>query len=851
LVTVAGDSKAASATQMSQSHTAFLKANCLSCHSADRQEGSVRLDDMPFNVATVEQASRWQKVLEVLNAGQMPPEDEPQPSNEAKITFLDALSREMVAVRAAIGDAGGRMVMRRLNRREYAATIRDLLGVEVKVDDLPSDVGTGGFDTVGSALFISADQLEKYLEIGREAGRRAVAAGLRPAATRVRFEPESREQDRNESMTIAGVLKRERDAAERYEKWQADPSRPITEFGFKHETEGKTLHHFWNVNHKSFEAYLALPHLATGSYLTRSVTMRSAAQVTISADAPSGDYVLRVRAGLVPGAPRERQFIDLMSNPIGERFTGRHEAVAHVTGTIDQPEIYEFPLRIEPDSNRVLTVTEKRNHRSDLGWLNSLARAEYKKPEITPGDPHRAIPWLWVDWVEWEGPLADPAAAGRVFTRGPEEPHTADYGREIVESFVAKAFRGRPPEREFVEKIVAFRERQQAEGKSFSDSIVEALAVVLASPSFLYLAEPLLADSDPSAATARRELTDQEFAVRLAYFLQGGPPDERLLAHARSGDLRTADVLHAEVERLLDDPRSRRFVEGFVSQWLHLEKLDFFQFDLKLHEKFDDATKQSAREQVVATVQWILDENETLRNLLDSRVAVVDEVLAEYYGLPEESFAAGSPCREAGWRLVELPEGSPRGGLLGMAGILAIGSNGKRTSPVERGAFILRRLLYDPPPPAPANVPQLSRLDGKPMAARNRIAAHMEQAQCAYCHRKIDPPGYALEHFDAVGRWRDQELDPANRTWPIDSTGTLPDGAAFQGADDLKRLLVERSGGLVRGLARALLEYAVGRPVGFSDAETVDALVVQCRADDDRLRSLVHAIVAHPTFATK
>jgi hypothetical protein len=170
---------------------------------------------------------------------------------------------------------------------------------------------------------------------------------------------------------------------------------------------------------------------------------------------------------------------------------------------------------------------------------------------------------------------------------------------------------------------------------------------------------------------------------------------------------------------------------------------------------------------------------------------------------------------------------------------------------VDRGAFVLRKLLDQPPPPAPANVPQLSRLDGKPMAVRDRLAAHMEQSQCAYCHRSIDPPGFAFEHFDAVGRWRDQELDPANRRWPIDATGSLPDGAAFQGAEELKALLVERAGGFVRGLTRALFEYAVGRPVGFSDTTTIDSLVVQCRADDDRLRTLVHAIVAHPAFALK
>jgi hypothetical protein len=836
---------------MSGSHATFLNEHCGKCHSAARQEGQVRLDDMPSEVTTVEQAERWQKVLNVLNSGQMPPEDEPQPASEEKLRFLEVLSREMVSVRATLGDAGGRMVMRRLNRREYAATIRDLLGVEVNVNDLPTDVGTGGFDTVGSTLFVSADQVEKYLEIGREAIRRAIAGGPRPAVQRVRFEPESREQDRSWSIQV--WLDRERDGHERYLKWQADPSKPVTDFGFKHESHAKFAKHCWDVNHKAFETYLGLPLSHSGSYLMLAVAFRSKVEITVPADVAAGDYVLRVRAGHLPGSPRARQFIDLVSNPIGDRFLGRHMAAFRVAATTEAPGVYEIPFHLEPDSDRVLTLTEKRNHRADFNWKNSVARTELLKPELTPGDPHRAMPSLWIDWVEWEGPLPTPGTAepyDHVFTRGPDEPSSREYGREIIELFIAKAFRGRQPDHDFVERVVAFRERQEAEGRSFNESLIESLAVVLASPSFLYLAEPVN-DVGLAAAEGRRPLSDREFAVRLAYFLWGGPPDDQLLLHASSGALRSTSGLASEVDRMLDDPRSQRFVEGFVSQWLHLNRLDFFQFDVRQHEAFDDATKQSARDQLFATVQWILDANESARHLLDSREAVVNEVLADYYGIPDEAFQAGSPCRDDAWRRLTLPAGSPRGGLLGTAAVLAMGSNGKRTSPVERGAFVLRKLLDQPPPPAPANVPQLSRLDGKPMAARARLAAHMEQAQCAYCHRTIDPPGFALEHFDAVGRWRDQELDPANRRWPIDATGRLPDGTEFQGADELKAVLVERAGGFVRGLTRSLFEYAVGRPVGFTDTATLDALVVQCRADDDRLRTLVHAIVAHPAFALK
>jgi hypothetical protein len=837
--------------------TGFLANHCVRCHAADEPGGGIRLDTLPASAAlSTAAAERWQQVLNVLNSGEMPPDGEPQPLDAEKLAFLDWLSAEMVTARKKLADAGGRHVMRRLNRREYTATIRDLLGVEVDAESLPSDAGSGGFDTVGSSLYLSSDQIGRYLAIARQALRDATRIGERPEAKRQRIEPESREMNRWQHGASEAQKAHELAAAERYAAWKASPERSIKEFGFPHETEALFRVYCWQCA-APFSYYIEQPLSRSGAYLFNARHDRDEVAITIPDTAAPGRYMLRFRAGHVPGVPRDRQFVDILGGS-KQRIGMRRIVTRRIAAEIDTAEIVELPITLDPESDHEFHVVESRNHRIEN--YPDFVLGEFLKPDLTPGDPRHATVSLWLDWIEWEGPLVPqwpPASYARVFPRGPDEPPTADYAREIIGSFVRRAFRGREPDPEFLDKIVKLQERHAA-GKSFTDSIVESLAVVLASPSFLYLTEPLPAGVEPDRSserqakeTAKRQLTDQEFAVRLSYFLWGSPPDDRLLARAASDDLRKPDVLAAEVNRLLDDPRSRGLVDGFVPQWLHLERLDFFQFDVGLHERFNEGVKASAREQILATVHWLLDENMPVRHLLDSREAVVDDRMAVYYGIPDDVLAAGSLCRDPEWRRVTLPEGSPRGGLLGTAGVLAMGSNGKRTSPVERGAFILRILLDEPPPPAPANVPMLSRLDGKPMSARERLTIHMDQSQCGYCHKKIDPPGFALEHFDAAGMWRDEELDPTGRKWPIDTAGTLADGTAFADATELKHVLVARSGQFVRGLTEALLEYGMGRKVGFSDETTVAEIADQCRRDDDRLRTLIHAIVAHPVFGSK
>ena len=228
-------------------------------------------------------------------------------------------------------------------------------------------------------------------------------------------------------------------------------------------------------------------------------------------------------------------------------------------------------------------------------------------------------------------------------------------------------------------------------------------------------------------------------------------------------------------------------------------------------------------------------------------VVVFPALLANYYGLEGVS---GDEFRK-----VPLPAGSPRGGLLGMAAILAMGGNGEHTSPVERGAWVLRKLLHDSPPPAPPNVPQLARLEGKLLTTRERLAAHMEEPQCASCHRKIDPIGFGLENFNAGGKWRTEDTyekrGVGKKTWPIDPSGQFHNGLAFKDYFELRDLVASRTAGFARGFTEALIEYALGRPFGFTDEALAEAVVARAEAKDFVLREFLHALVASPEFGRK
>jgi hypothetical protein len=825
----------------------FFTANCLACHAGGDTDSGVRLDDLPIEMTSVETAERWQKVLNVVNSGEMPPADRPRPEATAKTEALAAISQAMVVARKTLGDQGRTAVVRRLSRREYRNTLCDLLGFDldaagIDTTGLPDDRGTGEFDTIGSGLFMSSDQFEQYLAIGRRAAAAALTlwrqAAFTPAqrrSQRIECEGAARRQVANllNGYFLTGYRK-----AKEWEAAGADPAK-AGEYGFADADEARFRMQAYEREGSYLGQYLALPHGDGGAWLMAPLAnLHHTQTVTVPKEAPPGRYLIRLAVAHAQQAPANRKFLEFgIQEQVNDNFALLD--VVPVNALPAAPQHMEFPVVITAAGPRRFAIREKRGDPAAESFAFNRARlANGVGPD----------PALWVDWIGWDGPLEDAGDRERAHAVLPSE---ATAAGDAIARFARKAFRGVEPDADFIERLVAlYRERLEA-GGSPDTALAEAFAVILASPGFLYL-------DDPVEAVAGG-ITDVELAARLSYFLVAGPPDEPLLTAAAAGTLRTPAGLAAEVDRLLATPRSRRFVEGFAHQWLGLDRLDFFRFDPQLYPEFDDSTRAAARREVYETFNTLVHDNLDARLLVKSEFVVIDDLLAAFYGLDADAPAGG-------FRVVTLPPGSPRGGLLGMAAILAMGSDGERTSPVERGAWVLRKVMHAAPPPAPPNVPQLSRLGAQPVPVRERLRMHQEEPQCAQCHRVIDPIGLGLENFDAVGRWRTDERHYSQgwvvenrlagkvvrQTWPIEAGGAFHHGPTFADFFELRDLLRERHGdAFVRGLIENLFAYALGRPVSFADAATIDSLTSQALRDGCRLRTIIQTLVATPEFQAK
>ena len=548
---------------------------------------------------------------------------------------------------------------------------------------------------------------------------------------------------------------------------------------------------------------------------------------------PVGDYKLRFRIGAVEGTPSERHFVDLGAVPEKGQFN--HLATFQITGSTDNPQTIEVPVQLSNNGPRKFALREKRDPKRD----QQRYKAAVKETGLGP------VPALWIDWVEWEGPFktgSDQSALVESLARNDADLEDSLRAQKIIEHFARRAFRNVSPESDFVNRLVAIHESRRKAGDSFDVAIRTPLSVILASPGFLYLHEP-------GDEVERRQLSDRELAVRLSYFLWSGPPDAELLQLAEEKKLHHPETLRQQVDRLIADPRSDEFVSGFVHQWLDMERLDFFQFDVKLHRDFDESTRAATREEVYQSFAHALRNSKDGRigKLLKSDYVFVNGLLATYYGIEG---VTGDEFRKIG-----LPADSPRGGLLGMAAIHAMGSDGVVSSPVERGAWVLRHLLNDPPPPAPPNVPQISRLNDQVLTTRERLIAHQEEAQCASCHRKIDPIGFGLENFNAAGKWRTTDhaggKGKKGKTWTIDASGAFHKGPAFSDYNELRDLIAKREEDFARGFAEHLIEYALGRPFGFTDEDLAREIVSSAKSKEFIVSKFIQALVQSKPFRTK
>jgi mono/diheme cytochrome c family protein len=427
---------------------------------------------------------------------------------------------------------------------------------------------------------------------------------------------------------------------------------------------------------------------------------------------------------------------------------------------------------------------------------------------------------------------ADTPARRRLFVCQPKDAADEEScARRILTTLMQRAYR-RPVAEDDVRKPLAmFREARAAGG--FDAGIEMAVSSVLVNPNFL-----LRIERDPPGAAPQSvyKISDLELASRLSFFLWSSIPDDELLELAIDGRLSEPDILQQQVRRLLADPRSESLVTNFAAQWLHLRNLDSITPDLRLFPDFDDNLRQAFRRETELLLQSVVREDRSVLELLKSDHTWLNERLAKHYGVPH---VYGSRFRR-----VELDGDSHRGGLLRQGSILTVTSYATRTSPVIRGKWILENLLGTPPPPPPPNVPALKdNTVSSMLSVRQRLAEHRANVACASCHKLMDPVGFALENFDAVGRWRETEEGQ-----PIDATGGLPDGSEFAGVDGLEKALLQRPELFVRTLTEKLLTFALGRGVEPFDAPAIRRLVREAERDDYRLSSIVVGIANSTPF---
>ncbi len=431
------------------------------------------------------------------------------------------------------------------------------------------------------------------------------------------------------------------------------------------------------------------------------------------------------------------------------------------------------------------------------------------------------------------GPGESPSRR-RIFVSRPtstdEEPEAA---RQILERLARRAYRRPVSEADLKRSLTFYEEGRAGPGGTFETGIERALSSILVNPQFLFRIE-----RDPAEVPARTaySVSDLELASRLSYFLWSSMPDDELLEVAARGELRRPDVLELQVRRMLADWRSRSFVENFAGQWLYLRNLDAVTPDMRLFPDFDDNLRQAMRRETELVFESLLREDRSVLDLIRSNTTYLNERLARHYGVPH---IYGSRFRP-----VTLDRDSHRGGVLRHASILTVTSYANRTSPVNRGQWVLKNFVGTPLPPPPPDVPALAdNTVSSLLPIRERLKQHRADEICASCHRQIDPIGFSLENFDAVGRWREMEGET-----PVDVSGGLPDGSEFQGVAGLEEALLRRPELFVETLTEKLLTFALGRGVEHFDGPAVRRIVCEAGEDDYRFSRLILGIVRSTPF---
>ncbi len=807
---------AANGTKQFQTQIQPLLAQyCYDCHADGMNKGNVAFDEFKTDETILADRELWLHVLKNLRANLMPPPKKAQPTKAEKESIEQWIKATVFQVDPKNPDPG-RITIRRLNRVEYRNTIRDLLGVEFDTATAfpPDDTGHG-FDSIGDVLTLPPMLFEKYVVAANQIITEAVPSV--PSVVREQVVAGRQFRGGNES--------------------EAD------------DREGKQRRR--NELRLSYYKPAAVSNVFKAEF--------------------AGQYQLAVALMV------NEKFVDNVFD------YNKCRLVFRVDGTELLRQEYSWE-------------GGKPYHYSyEVNWPAGNHELAFELQPLTPNEPQTRTLALQITSVKISGPMAkeqwvQPKDYAKFFPKPvpDDDAGRRAYARELLSGFARRAYR-RPPDDQTLDRLVTLAEGVYRQpGKSFEAGVAQGMVAVLASSRFLFREER--AEKSPGGKTYP-QVDEFSLASRLSYFLWSSMPDEELLRLAESGQLRPQ--LTAQVDRLLKDKRSEAFVKNFVGQWLRARDIESIpieaRFVLAREEKFDPeaernrqrfrelkdksdeqlspaeraelvslrgALRRTSRQPLRAEMSnelrlamrleteksfdYLLREDRSLLELLDCDYAFLNERLAKHYGIPDVS---GDELR-----LVKLPPDSPRGGILTQGTILGVTSNPTRTSPVKRGVFILDNLLGTPPPPPPPDIPPLEdatkNVTNHAPSLRETLAAHRENALCSSCHNRMDPLGLALENFNALGMWRDQEF-----AQPIDPKGKLISGEDFANVRELKRILAKNHyQDFYRTVTEKLLIYALGRGLEYYDVETSDRIVARLEAANGRPSALIAGVVESAAF---
>lgn len=878
---------------------AFFDQYCGECHYEDAN-GGLDVSLLEFNPHSRDNLETWVRIIDRVKAGEMPPKKkEKRPASAEIATFTQPIAESIIAYEKELTAREGRTVQRRLNSYEYENALRDLLHVpwaQIR-DKLPLDGEAYRFNKSGEALDISYVQMERYLTAADYAMRQAMSAAFerpqkstwkiyaRDAISQNFYIP--RENGTLPDRLMFPVLD---SRAQPDVRWGRAPnSSPETR---EREAVGKVSSIFSDAGAYGWGFNVPVP----GRYRVR----LKGYSIWVSGGGigrwfyeGQGDEKAPVYWLPVWHRPNADEIWPGRNDePIGlyAQSTGQTRPIGVMDFT-PQPTVGEIEVMLSGgESIRTdgMRLFRTRVNGTDEQYVNPLATEE-------------GMPGYAVQWLEVTGPLDDahgtkgyellfgnlpmrrlkegekggvsidvvepynpPPVGGQplgtpfVFPRNPITSVTVEVdskaphrdAEKLLRNFIQKAYR-RPVEEADVQRFLGLFKREFELGSGFARSMLTAYTGVLVSPSFVFVEE------EPG------KLDDWALATRLSLFLWNSTPDETLRARAAKGELRKPEVLAKETRRLLDDPKSRRFVDAFTDYWLDLRKIDDTSPSATLYNDYelDEPLKLAALEETQLFFAELLRADLPARNVVDSDFTYLNERLANHYGI------AG--VKGTKMRRVTLPPESERGGLMTMASVLKVTANGTTTSPVLRGHWITERILgmetRPPPPNAGAVEPDIRGA----VTIREQLAKHREHPACASCHVKMDPPGFALEHFDVMGAHRaryraiSEEAKPEpgygmngqafafHYGPPVDAAGELHDGRAFRDVKEFKRLILSDEISIARNLAKQLITFATGAPVRFTDREELERILERARAREYGVRTLVEEIVRSELFQTK